>query len=141
MVDKNILIQELVNKQRKKIYILNKLSFKEFLRIVKNIDTSLFCKNNCCVWKGYHITKNNKKYINFFFHQKKKLLKRLLYINYIDTLENNEYIKTTCGNPLCCNINHLEKKNKFKKKKIKENKLKKNNKVINNKKKIIIFFD
>ena len=96
MVDKNILIQELVNKQRKNIDILNKLSFREFLRIVKNIDSSLFCKENCCVWKGYHITKNNKKYINFFFHQKKKLLKRLLYINYIDKLENNEYIKTTC---------------------------------------------
>ena len=141
MVDKNIFIQELVDKQRKNINILNKLSFKEFLRIVKNIDTSLFCKKNCCIWKGYHITKNNKKYINFFFHQKKKLLKRLLYINYIDKLKNNEYIKTTCGNSLCCNINHLKKKNKFKKKKIEENKFKKNNKVINKKKKIIIFFD
>ena len=123
MVDKNIFIQELVDKQRKNIDILNKLSFKEFLRIVKNIDTSLFCKDNCCVWKGYHIKKNNKKYINFFFHQKKKLLKRLLYINYINDLENNEYLKTNCGNSLCCNINHLEK-------------IKKNNKKKSSKKKI-----
>ena len=139
MVDKNILIQELVNKQRKNIDILNKLSFKEFLRIVKNIDSSLFSKDNCCVWKGYHITKNNKKYINFFFHQKKKLLKRLLYINYIDKLENTEYLKTTCNNSLCCNVNHLEKKKKNKKNKKKL--IKKTNTVIKKKNKITIFFD
>ena len=140
MVDKNILIQELINKQKKNIDILNKLSFKDFLRIVKNVNSSLFSKNNCCVWKGYHITKNNKKYINFFFHQKKKLLKRLLYINYIDKLENNEYLKTTCNNSLCCNINHLKKKKKNKVKK--KNKSKENNKVINKKKnKMTIFFD
>jgi hypothetical protein len=106
MVDKNVLVDEMINKQLKNINILEKLTFKELLRITKNINTSLFGKH-CCLWEGYYIEKKNKKYINFFFHRKKRLLKRLLYVNFIGKLNNTNYIRTTCGNDLCCNINHI----------------------------------
>ena len=67
MVDKDILIQELINKQ-KNIDILSKLSFKEFLRIVKNVDSSLFSRITV-IGKDI-ILQKIIKYINFFFHQK-----------------------------------------------------------------------
>lgn len=57
--------------------------------------------------------KNNKKkgsYVNFYFNKKKVALHRLLYLNYVDELDSQEYLKFTCNNPgKCCNINHLSK--------------------------------
>lgn len=138
MVDKNVILDEIIKKQLKNINIEEKFNFKDLLRLTKNINNSLFNKD-CCLWKGYYIEKNNKKYINFFSHRKKRLLKRLLYINFIGTLKKNKYLKTTCNNDLCCNINHIiiiNKNNKNIKNNVNNNKPKK--KTI---KKITVFFD
>ena len=80
-------------------------------RISKNLNSSIFDNNKCCIWNGY-ITNNNDdnraKYINFYFNKKKIALHRLLFINYNDNLNKNEYIKYTCNNKgICCNINHM----------------------------------
>ena len=40
-------------------------------------------------------------------------LHRILYLNYIDDLNKNEYLKFNCPNKgICCNINHFNKINK-----------------------------
>ena len=84
----------------------------ELRRISKNLDNSIFDHNNCSIWNGY-ITNNNSNlkpsYINFYFRNKKIALHRLLYENYVETLDKNQYLKYSCKNKgICCNINHIE---------------------------------
>lgn len=111
MINKNDLLNELIDKQKKDVHYSKKLSYYDLNRIVKYIDKSIFEKE-CCIWNGY-ISKsiNNKNYyINFFFKNKKTSLQKLLYENYVGHLNNREYIKYTCDNGgKCCNINHLVK--------------------------------
>ena len=143
-MNKNNILTELLNKQLKDIDHSKQLTYKDFIRILKNINSSLFCENFCCIWTGYIVndtsTIKNKtaensprmcaktsskeeaersekdgksSYINFYFKQKKISLHRLLYINFIGPLQDNEYLKFSCRNRgKCCNINHLIKMSK-----------------------------
>jgi len=125
MNNKNDILKELIKNQRKNIKVNDKLSLSDMNRISNNLEQSILGQNECSIWKGY-ITNNNStnrsKYINFYFNHKKTALHRLLYINYVDKLEKNEYIKYTCKNKgICCNINHLKKSKKNNLKKIKKN--------------------
>ena len=108
-MDNNLII-ELFNKQKKNLSYDKKLSYNDLKRISKYLSTSIF-GNNCSIWNGYISTSKNT-YINFYFNKKKNALHRLLYINFIDNLEDYEYIKYTCNNKgICCNINHMYKVN------------------------------
>ena len=124
------ILNELLNNQRKDVKSENKLNKNDILQISNNINSSIFDKNKCCIWKGYITNKNNNRgsYINFNFQKnKKKALHRLLYENYVDNLNKNEYIKYICKNKgSCCNINHF-KKVKSNKIKTKPQKKKENN--------------
>jgi len=115
MNNNNKFLIEMIKKQRKYIEIDNKLYLKDMQRICENIDTSIFNKDECCIWKGSKTEKMNNKgyYINFYFNKKKMSLHRILYLNYIDDLNKNEYLKFNCPNKgICCNINHFNKINK-----------------------------
>lgn len=119
-------LNELATKQRKNIQANKRLQYTDLKRIAKNIKYSIFNKDNCCIWNGYITNLNNSAkgvYINFYFRGKKSALHRLLYINYVDDLKDDEYIKYSCTNKgKCCNINHIvkhkytEKNNKEEKK-------------------------
>ncbi len=103
---------ELIQKQRKDCRDSKKLNLSELRRISKNLDNSIFDHNNCSIWNGY-ITNNNSNlkpsYINFYFRNKKIALHRLLYENYVENLDKNQYLKYSCKNKgICCNINHIE---------------------------------
>ena len=114
----NQILHELIIKQRNNISQNMRFSFNDLKRISKYLNTSIFNTTECCIWNGYISTiKNNKhNYINFFFNKKKFSLQRLLYINYVDNLYNNEYIKYNCNNKgSCCNINHIYKINDIQK--------------------------
>jgi hypothetical protein len=106
-------IQELMDKQRKDIPNDKKLFLHDMKRICKNLNNSIFDKTECCIWKGYitNLNKTNKgTYVNFYFRNKKTALHRLLYINYVNDLSSDEYIKFNCENKgACCNITHLKK--------------------------------
>ena len=108
---KNKILIELLNKQKSDVKHDKKLNLSHINRICKNLNSSIF-GDECSLWRGY-VTKlkNNKdKYINFYFNGKKCALHRLLYLNYVGSLEHNEYLKYNCENKgLCCNINHYEK--------------------------------
>jgi hypothetical protein len=110
MGTKKEILHEMLQKQRKNV--LKKLSYNDITRIVKNINKSIF-GTECCLWEGYITNINNNvksQYINFYFKDKKIALHRLLYLNYIGDISNNEYIKFKCENKgVCCNINHLSK--------------------------------
>ena len=70
VVSKNKLLIELINKQRSDIDSAKKLDIKDLHRICKNINGSIFQKDDsCCLWCGYvtNISNSNTKYINFFF--------------------------------------------------------------------------
>jgi hypothetical protein len=113
MTNHGNLLKELLSKQVKNIDAYKKLQFADMRRICKYISTSIFDQNKCCIWNGYITNINNSAkgtYINFYFQKKKKALHRLLYINFIGELTNNEYLKFSCENKgYCCNIYHLNK--------------------------------
>jgi hypothetical protein len=103
---------ELINNQRKDVAIDKKLSYNDLKRISKYLTVSIF-GNDCSIWKGY-ITfikhDETKSYINFFYRKKKYALHRLLYNNFINYIDDSEYIKFKCPNKgKCCNINHFYK--------------------------------
>jgi len=111
--DNNIILKELLNKQLKNINTQNKLNFNDIKRISKFLTTSIFTEDTCSLWNGYITNENNNlkgTYINFYYNKKKIALHRLLYENYIDKINEDDYIKFTCINKgKCCNINHLKK--------------------------------
>lgn len=105
-------IVEMLEKQQNNINYKNKLHYNDMKRISKYINQSIFHPTECCIWNGYitNITNNKGIYINFFFNCKKVALHRLLYINFIENLSNEDYIKFLCPNKgKCCNINHMKK--------------------------------
>ena len=108
--NKNIFFQELIKNQRKNLIVEKKLKLSDLKRISSYLHTSVF-GNTCCIWDGY-ITefKNNSYYINFYFNGKKHALHRLLYYNFIDNIEDNEYLKYNCiDKGKCCCIYHFTK--------------------------------
>ena len=111
--DKNIFFNELLKKQLTGISSDKKLNYNDIKRISKFIKSSIFDKKKCSIWNGYITNENNNlkgTYINFYFNKKKIALHRLLYINYIGVLSDNEYLKFSCENKgKCCNINHMKK--------------------------------
>jgi hypothetical protein len=122
-IDNNIIFKELLNRQLKNIAVDKKLNYNDIKRISKFLNKTIF-DNECSLWNGY-ITNNNNfnkgTYINFYFNKKKIALHRLLFMNFKDSIESDEYIKYTCNNKgKCCNINHMIK--------CKYNNIKKNNK-------------
>lgn len=131
--NKDDILKELIQKQRKDCDNNYKLTLSDLKRISNNLDKSIFDSKKCCIWKGYITNENNNKrakYINFYYNHKKIALHRLLYINFVDNLEKNEYIKYECCNKgKCCNIHHFKKISKNKNK----NKINKIDKKISNK--------
>ena len=115
-------LNEMIEKQIKNCNDNYKLSISDMKRILKYINYSIFEPNQCCLWSGY-ITNNKGKYINFYFNKKKIALHRLLYLNFIDNLYENQYLTYTCNNKgTCCNLNHIKvKKQHFKKTKDNKN--------------------
>lgn len=110
----NIILYELTKNQRENINYNKKLLYNDIKKISENLNESIFNNNNCCIWQGFITTTNKNNYIHFYFNNKKILLQRLLYLNYVDELNDNEYIKFKCLNKgICCNINHfyVNKKN------------------------------
>lgn len=107
------ILNELLNKQLRKIPNEKKLRYSDMKRMCKYINDNIFDENKCVIWDGY-ITNTNKSdrglYINFYFKGKKTALHRLLYYNFIGDLEDDEYLKFTCENKgKCCNVHHLQK--------------------------------
>jgi hypothetical protein len=113
ILDDNIILKDLLNRQIKNINSNNKFKFNDIKRISKFITSSIFDETNCSLWTGYITNDNNNSkgtYINFYFNKKKIALHRLLYENYVDKINEDDYIKFTCLNKgKCCNINHLKK--------------------------------
>jgi hypothetical protein len=111
-INKNKLLTELCLKQRKKADKKYFLELNDIIRLLKNIDNSIFNQDDCVIWKGYLTKCNNNKscYVNFYLKKRKLALHRILYINFIDDLDVKHYLKFTCDNPgKCCNINHIVK--------------------------------
>ncbi len=105
-------LRELLSKQLKNIDLDKKLQFGDIKRISKYLKESIF-SDKCSIWGGYitNVNKDNKgTYINFYFKEKKVALHRLLYLNFIGELNDNEYLKFSCPNKgKCCNIHHFSK--------------------------------
>lgn len=117
---------EMIDNQRSTIASNMRLSYNDIRRISKYIDNSLFDPNNCSIWTGYITNKNKShkgQYINFYYNKKKTALHRLLFINFVNNLDEDEYVKFTCDNKgQCCNVNHLNKF-KYQRKLLKENQI------------------
>lgn len=110
---KKELLVTLLEKQRKDVPITKKLRYNDMKRLCKYIDSNIFDENVCTLWNGYitNVENVNKGvYINFYFKGKKIALHRLLYINFVGDLADDEYLKYSCENKgKCCNVTHLQK--------------------------------
>ena len=71
--NKNTILTELINKQKMNIIATKKMNYKDMIRIIKNLDTSIFLENCCSIWNGYIVNDEEGKssYINFYFNKKK----------------------------------------------------------------------
>ena len=125
--NKNNYLLEMIRNQRKDIPYNLRLYLNDLKRIIDFIPCSIF-SNECCPWTGYITNLNNDKkgtYVNFYYKKKKRALHRLLFINFKDSLEMNEYVRFKCNHKgYCCSINCMYK--------VKYN----NNKRMNNEKKV-----
>ena len=123
---KKELLVTLLEKQRKDVPITKKLRYNDMKRLCKYIDSNIFDENVCTLWNGYitNVENVNKGvYINFYFKGKKIALHRLLYINFIGDLANDEYLKYSCKNKgKSCNVTHLQKFKYTKNKELNETK-------------------
>lgn len=112
-MDKNELLEEMRQKQLDQVETQRKLTYADMRRVCKFISTSIFDDNKCCIWNSYVTNENNENkgsYINFYYRKKKAALHRLLYINFVEDLSDNEYIKFNCENKgRCCTVSHLKK--------------------------------
>lgn len=117
MSSKKMLLTELCLKQRSNNNNNNNndkyhLTINDLTRFLKYVNVSIFNNDECILWPGY-LTKCNKNksyYINYYLNGRKLALHRILYINFIDDLNENQYLKYTCSNPgKCCNIKHFYK--------------------------------
>lgn len=108
----DIILCKLIKNQKQNISLEKKLTFSDLKRISSNLSNDIF-DDNCSLWNGYVTNLNSKKnncYISFFYKNKKIALHRLLYINFIDELKDDEYLKFNCENKgKCCSLNHLAK--------------------------------
>jgi hypothetical protein len=110
--NKNNILENLIKNQKEHIELKSKLLFYDLKRLTNNLSKDIFC-DECSLWDGPILVSNNKEYISFFINGKKVSLNRILYKNYIDNLDNNEYLKYSCINKgRCCSIKHLYKVNK-----------------------------
>ncbi len=109
----NNFLKEMLTKQIKTVNSSKKLSYNDIKRISKFLNISIFDEDQCSLWTGYITNEKNQSkgtYINFYFNKKKIALHRLLFLNYIGEISNEEYIKFSCENKgKCCNINHMKK--------------------------------
>jgi hypothetical protein len=120
---RDVLAKDILEEQLDDVSQDKKLMYKDIKRICKNIDRSIFDGNKCCMWLG-HVTNlnnlNKGRYVNFYFRKRKVALHRLLYVNFVGDLTDDEYLKFNCDNKgICCNVKHLKK---FKYQKIPEKK-------------------
>jgi hypothetical protein len=109
---KNRLFTELCLKQRKTNNDKYHLELNDLTRFLKYVDDSIFNSDECVLWNGYLTKCNNNKscYVNFYLKKRKLALHRILYINFIDDLDDTQYLKYSCDNPgKCCNIKHFIK--------------------------------
>jgi hypothetical protein len=118
------LLNELLQKQLKTVPGDKKFRYNDLKRLCKYITSSIFDDDVCSLWKGYVTNTNNVSkgiYINFYFKGKKTALHRLLYINFVGPLTDDEYLKFSCEHKgKCCNVTHLKKFSYVKKEKPKE---------------------
>jgi hypothetical protein len=107
------LAKTIIKRQLSNVQISRKLSPKDIVRICKNINRSIFDRKKCCLWHGHVTNMNNLnkgRYVNFYFRRKKVALHRLLYVNFVGELSDDEYLKFSCDNKgICCNTTHLKR--------------------------------
>lgn len=111
---KEILLNEMIQKQLPNVPKNWKLTRKDMNRMLEKIKVSIFDPVKCSIWDEANFEKKKRKkgsYINFYFNTGKIALHRLLYSNFIELLQQNEYVKYLCNNKgNCCNVNHLVKR-------------------------------
>ena len=107
MTNQEKILNELINKQRKHIPKTKKLQYNDLLRMSKYLKSSIH-GDECTLWTGYNEPLKHK-HVLFYFNKKKQALHRLLYINFVDDLTENEYLMYSCYNRKCCNVDHMNK--------------------------------
>jgi hypothetical protein len=110
--NKNKVLMEMCTRQNKNIEKKYLLEYNDMIRILKNVDGNIFDNTNCIFWKGYMTKCNNNKssYVNFYLKKRKIALHRILYLNFIGSLDEKQYLKFKCANAgKCCNVNHILK--------------------------------
>jgi len=108
------LIDQLISRQRPPTEITNnRMSYQDFMRLVKYIDQGIFNKLDqpCVLWKG--TTSNKAKPAQFTLNSKKFPINRLLYHNFVAPVTDQDQIVYTCGGSgKCYVLSHMKKEPK-----------------------------
>lgn len=107
-------MDELMKNQLSNVDPNHYLHYMDKLRYRNKIKTNPFDINKCCWYYGYvRRTKLTNYYsVHIYYNKHKPLLKRLLYRNYIGSLNSNDKVTNICNNIFCVNIRHLIIQNK-----------------------------
>lgn len=109
----NQIMAEMIRNQLESVAPDLRLLQSDMQRMVRFLKTSIFSPGACSLWQGYVTDRTVKKkgsYVNFFFHGKKFALHRLLYINFLGPLDEDEYVKFRCNHKgYCCSVHCLDK--------------------------------
>lgn len=107
------IIADMIRNQLCDVASDKRLTHMDFQRIVRYVNTNIFVPGVCSLWQGYvtdRKMKNKGSYINFYFRKKKVALHRLLYLNFLGPLAEDEYVTFKCCNKgHCCSVYCLEK--------------------------------
>ena len=112
ITNKNNILEHLIKNQKETVELKSKLLLSDLKRLTNNLSQNIFC-DDCSLWNGPILVANNKEYISFFINGRKVSLNRILYKNFVDDLDEKEYLKYSCSNKgRCCTIKHFYKVNK-----------------------------
>lgn len=93
-------------------YILNyeKLTPTLLSDLFKNLATSNYDKNDCCIWEGKY---DKDGYPCIYLFKKRAYVKNII-LKYLDISKENTNLRLVCGNKQCINpyhFNYTERKN------------------------------
>ena len=127
------IINQILTKQRETCNENKKLTYKDMSKIMSRVNNEDFLNSESCIlWnKKSNTIKTENEITN-----KRNIIQRLLYENFMGDLKRTQFIKFRCRNiSKCCNIKHFYKCERSDKNKDKDCRLNKREKHIVNKSK------
>jgi hypothetical protein len=98
------MIDDYITKQKDNVHKQYKLYPMDMTRLSKKITGSPFDLSGCVLWNAKKV-----KAKHFRINGEQREANRILYSNYVEPLQDNEYVRMSCGNDMCVTLSHMKK--------------------------------